>query len=254
MRTVPDAHWQGRRIAVTGGCGGIGRDLVVALAGAGAHVTVFDLPETLARHAPPDGVTARVCDCTDPPAVAAALAEIRALDGLVTLAGFTRARAPVGDTTLADWDDVIAGNLRATFLACRAALPALRAGTAPAIVTMASGLALKPTPGYAPYGAAKAGVLALTRVLAQENAPWLRVNAVAPGAVDTAFLRGGTASGGDDPDAPTRFDHAAYLRGVPLARLATPQDVTGPILFLLSQAAAYITGQTLHINGGSLMP
>ncbi|WP_270938878.1 SDR family NAD(P)-dependent oxidoreductase, partial [Falsiroseomonas oryzae] len=244
--------------AVTGGAGGIGRALVGALLAQGCRVAVLDLPASIARHAPPDGVFALPLDATREQEVGAAFARLAdawgGLDGLVTLAGFAGPKQAVAETTSALWTEVTAGNLGATFQACRAALPLLRAGTAPSVVTMASGLAAKAAPGYGPYAAAKAGVLALTRVLAAENAPWLRVNAVAPSAVDTAFLRGGTGRGGDDGTAPPRLDREAYLRAVPLGRLATPEDVVGPILFLLSPAAAYVTGQVLHVNGGLLMP
>ncbi|WP_137176823.1 SDR family NAD(P)-dependent oxidoreductase [Roseomonas sp. AR75] len=245
----------GARVAVTGGAGGIGRALVAALLGEGCGVAVLDLPAVLAAHPPAGGALPLPCDATDEAGVGAAFASLRdrwgGLDGLVTLAGFAGPKLAAGETSLALWTEVTEGNLAATFLACRAALPLLRAGKDPAVVTMASGLAAKPAPGYAPYAAAKAGVLALTRALAAENAPWLRVNAVAPSAVETAFLRGGTHAGG--ADAP-RFDTDAYSRSVPLGRLATPEDVVGPILFLLGPAAAYVTGQTLHVNGGLLMP
>ncbi|MCM0019173.1 MAG: SDR family oxidoreductase, partial [Tagaea sp.] len=176
-----------------------------------------------------------------------------ALDALVNLAGFAKEKAPVGATPRADWDAVMDGNLTAAFLCSQAALPLLRGGRDAAIVNMSSGLAVKPAPGYGPYSVAKAGVLALTRLLAAENAPAIRVNAVAPAAVDTAFLKGGTGRGGDDATAPARLDLDAYLKSVPLARLAQPEDVVGPILFLLSPAAAYVTGQTLHVNGGLWM-
>jgi 3-oxoacyl-[acyl-carrier protein] reductase len=242
----------GARVAVLGGAGGIGRAVVARLLAAQATVAVLDLPESLARHNQP-GTREIPCDATDLEALEAAFAAIGRLDGLVVLAGFTEARTPVSETTEATFRAVLDGNLTTTFLACRAALPWLRLGQQPAIVTMASGLALKPTPGYGPYSAAKAGVLALTRLLAAENAPEIRVNAVAPAAVDTAFLRGGTHRGGDDATA-TRLDLDAYVRTVPLGRLAVPDDIAGPILFLLSAHAGYITGQTLHINGGLLMP
>jgi 3-oxoacyl-[acyl-carrier protein] reductase len=239
-------------VLVTGGAGGIGRALVSALAEADANVTILDLPAALAKHPPPPGVAARACDMTDEAAVAAALAGIDALDGRVALAGFALPSTRVGDASLADWSAVLGGNLDATFLAIRAALPLLRRGDDPAVVTMASGLALKATPGYAAYGVSKAGVIALTKLVAAEEAPLIRVNAVAPSAVDTAFLRGGTAHGA--PGQPMRLDLDRYLSTVPLGRLATPDEIVGPILFLLSPAARYVTGQTLHVNGGSLMP
>lgn len=245
------------RIAVTGGAGGIGRALVGALQNLGARCFVLDLPQTLARHAVAGGAQALPCDATDAASLAAAFAAIDAgvggLDGLVTLAGFAGPKHAVGDTPDALWDSVIDGNLTATFLTCKAALPLLRKAPSASIVTMASGLALKPTPGYGPYSVAKAGVLALTRLLAQENAPAIRANAVAPSAVDTAFLRGGSAQGGAVADPPLRLDLDAYVKSVPAGRIAVADDVVGPILFLLSRASGYMTGQTLHVNGGLLM-
>jgi 3-oxoacyl-[acyl-carrier protein] reductase len=242
----------GRRVLVTGGAGGIGRALVAALVERGAEVAVLDLPAALDRHPPPAGVRALACDVANERAVAAAFAGVGPLDGLVTLAGFARPTTSLADAALPDWSAVLEANLDGTFLAVRAALPLLRKGRDPAIVTMASGLALKASPGYAGYGVAKAGIIALTKLVAAEEAPSIRCNAVAPAAVDTAFLRGGTAHGA--PDRPLRLDLDRYLPSVPLGRLATPDDVVGPILFLLSPAARYVTGQTLHINGGSLMP
>lgn len=242
----------GARVAVVGGAGGIGRAVVSRLLACRARVFVLDLPASLARHDQP-GTQAIACDATDEAALAQSFTAVGALDGLVVLAGFTEARTRVADTASSTFRDVLDGSLTTTFLACRAALPFLRQGRAPAIVTMASGLAVKATPGYGAYSAAKAGVLALTRLLAVEEAPAIRVNAVAPAAVDTAFLRGGTHRGGDDSHA-TRIDLDAYVHTVPLRRLAVPDEIAGPILFLLSAHAAYITGQTLHINGGLLMP
>ena len=120
------------------------------------------------------------------------------------------------------------------------------------MVNAASGLAQYIRPGFGAYSAAKAGVISLTKTLALENAPAVRVNAVAPSAVDTAFLRGGT--GRSDENQATHVDLDTYTKAIPLQRIAVPQDVAGPIMFLLSDAAAYMTGQVLWINGGSYMP
>lgn len=249
--------FEGRRVAIFGGCGGIGRVLVKALIERGALPIVLDLAASIERHAVPGGVLALAVDGSDPVSVNHVAAEVErqfeAIDGLVNLVGFSRERLPISDMPDELWSEVVDGNLRSAFLIARAMLPLLHKGNNPAIVNTSSGLAVKPTPGYGPYSVSKAGVLALTRLLAQENAPTVRANAVAPSAVDTAFLRGGTGRGGDEGGQSARLDLDSYLRTVPLGRLATAEDVVGPILFLLSRQSAYVTGQTLHVNGGLLM-
>jgi 3-oxoacyl-[acyl-carrier protein] reductase len=246
----------GRRIVVTGAAGGIGRATVAALLANGDHVIALDLPHVLGEHPPPPGVEVHVVDLATPDHVDAVAAELArrhgALEGLVALAGFARPRSSLAETGLDGWRGVLEGNLDTTYLIARALLPLLRRGSAPAIVTMASGLGVKPAPGFGAYGVAKAGIIALTKLLAAEEAPLIRVNAVAPSAVDTPFLRGGIAHGG--ASGPVRIDVEGYVKTIPLGRLAVAEDVVGPILFLLSPAAGYITGQTLHINGGGLMP
>lgn len=246
----------GARIAVVGAAGGIGRALVHALLAGGCAVVALDLPASLERGALPDAVAAHPLDATDADAVAAAFAavakEAEGLDGFVHLAGFTAPRARVEETDEATWHEVMDGNLSSAFLCARAALPLLRRGSRScSAVFTSSGLGVKPAPGYGPYAASKAGLIALVRLLAAEAAPDVRVNAVAPAAVDTPFLTGGTGRAAAEG---LRFDRAAYERTVPLARMAEPEDVAAAILFLLGPAASYLTGQTLHVNGGLLMP
>lgn len=242
----------GVRIAIAGGCGGIGRPLVQACVDNGLHVAVLDLPASLDRHPPPDGVLRVPLDATDPTRVDAAFAALSAwggLDALVSLVGFTLT-PPVSlmDATPAQWDEVQAGNLRATWLLARAAVPLLQVNGG-CIVNTASMLAINPLPGFGPYAAAKAGLVALTKGLARELAPRIRVNAVAPSAVHTAFMGGGTGRGGDDGGDGWFAAGQAYAQ-IPLGRLAEPEDVVGPILFLASDAARFITGQVLGVNGG----
>lgn len=248
---------RGMRVALVGGCGGIGRAVAHALHQAEARIAVLDLPQSLAAH-PPQAELALAMDATDEAQVKQAFARVTqafgALDALVNLAGFTHGVRPLAETTSASWSEVLDGNLTSMFLCCRAGLPLLHLGTDAAIVNLTSGLGAKPVPGHGPYSVAKAGIIQMTRLLAQENAPQVRVNAVAPGAVDTAFLRGGTGRGGDDTTADLPVVREAYLRGIPLGRLGQTEDVVGPILFFLSDAARYVTGQTLHVNGGGLMP
>ena len=229
--------------------------LVAMLMEAGCRIAALDVPASLSAIADdwPDAITRIPLDATKENEVEGAFARVAedgALDGLVNLAGFTRERCSVAKTQHAAWQEVIDVNLDSAFLCARAAMPLLRDGRDAAMVLTSSGLALKPTPGYGPYAAAKAGVLALTRILAAENAPHVRVNAVAPSAVETTFLTGGTGRARRK----SSFDKDAYLATVPLARMAKPIDVVEPVLFLLGPASSYITGQTLHVNGGLIMP
>jgi 3-oxoacyl-[acyl-carrier protein] reductase len=117
-------------------------------------------------------------------------------------------------------------------------------------VNVASGLATRVMPGFGPYSASKAALIALTKAVAVENAPAIRANAVAPAAIDTDFLVGGT---GRDRTG-SHLDRDAYVKLIPMKRLGAPADVVGPILFLLGPASGYMTGQTLYINGGALTP
>ncbi|WAP68359.1 SDR family oxidoreductase [Jiella pelagia] len=176
----------------------------------------------------------------------------KGLDGFVNLAGYNARLTPLAEMETGYFDEVIAGNLRGAFLAARAARPLLAAREGSSFVMVSSGLAHHVRPGYGAYSAAKAAVIAMTKTLALEWAPNVRVNAVAPGLVDTAFLRGGT--GRSEEDGASVVDLDAYRRATPLARIAEPVDVTGPIRFLLSQDSRFMTGQVLWVNGGGYMP
>lgn len=244
-----------RRLAVLGGAGGIGRALVARAAAEGWRVSVLDLPASLACHPVPEGVRGIALDGASEASVAAAFAELGeegGLEGFVNLAGFLAGMGKLAETDAAKWDEVVAGNLRTAFLTARAALPLLARGEAPAMVQVVSGLAAFTRPGYGPYAACKAAMVSMTKTLALEAAPVIRVNAVGPGAVDTAFLRGGTGRSAED--APSTLDVAAYGAMIPLKRIAVPEDVVGPVLFLLGPDSAYMTGQVLWVNGGAYMP
>ncbi|MFK7752322.1 MAG: SDR family NAD(P)-dependent oxidoreductase [Sedimentitalea sp.] len=238
-----------RNLAILGGCGGIGRDLVATAAQQGFCPIVFDLPASLARH-PLPGVQCLPVDASDPASLNAAVQGMPPLDGFVNLCGFMSDAAPVTEQDPNVWTSVIDGNLNAAFFAAKAFAPLIKKGGA--MVQTGSGLGHFARPGYGPYAVSKAGIAALTRQLALELAPDIRVNCVAPSAVDTAFLRGGTGRSDEDQDINLNLD--AYRAAIPLQRIALAEDVTGPILFLLSNAAAYITGQVLHVNGGAFMP
>lgn len=236
-------------LAILGGCGGIGRALTEAAAEAGYEPIVLDLPASIAAH--PPTVRALPVDATSEAELAQAAAQLPGdLAGFVTLAGFVSESLPVAQMPARTWREVLDGNLNASFLAVRSIAPRIRDGGA--IVLTGSGLGHFARPGYGPYAVAKAGIAALNRQFALELAPRVRVNCVAPSAVDTAFLRGGTGRSGEDR--PTRFDVEAYGKAIPLGRIAVPDDIVGPMLFLLSDMARYVTGQTLHVNGGAYMP
>jgi 3-oxoacyl-[acyl-carrier protein] reductase len=251
-RSVPPP---GTRVAVAGGAGGIGRALVSACCELGHRVAVLDLPQALKAH-PSNAELALPMDGSDADQVREAFRCLRekfeALDVLLFLVGFTltppRSTADVEGT---DWDDVVRGNLTSAHLVTRAALSLLKQGEAASIVTISSGLGVSVLPGYGPYAAAKAGVIALTKALAIENAPAIRANAVAPSAILTDFMKGGGRSGRSDG---SWFDPTPYLPSIPMRRLADVSDVIGPMLFLASPAASFMTGQTLHVNGGRYMP
>ena len=245
-----------RRLCVLGGCGGIGRSLVAAGLAAGYDLAVMDLKAALERHKPPAGALAIAIDGSDEASVARAFAIVEghwgALDGFVNAAGFLIARRPLAETPADDFDVTTNGNLRATFLTCKAAMALLEKGDAASLVNIASGLGAYIRPQYGPYAASKAGMIALTKTFALEHAPRVRANAVAPGPVDTAFLRGGTGRSNED-GAPT-IDVAAFNATIPLRRIALPEDVVGPVMFLLGPDSGYMTGQTLFVNGGAYMP
>lgn len=237
-------------LVILGGCGGIGRHLVAAAAAEGWQPIVLDLAASIDAH-PLDAVACHAVDASDPDSLrAVADALPTQIAGFVNLCGFMTENQPVTAHDPAAWTRVIDGNLNAAFYAAHAIAPRIRPGGA--MVNTGSGLGHFARPGYGPYAVSKAGIAALTRQLALELAPDIRVNCVAPSAVDTAFLRGGT--GRSDEDEPARIDVEAYQNAIPLRRIATAGDVTGPILFLLSDAAAYVTGQVLHVNGGAFMP
>lgn len=258
---------KGTRMVVTGGCGGIGRELVAVAVAQGLKVAVLDLPGPLKRHPVPKGVLAVPYDANKKGDTEKAFAKVAkawgAIDSFVHLPGFMSRKSTIEELSEADWDETQNVNLRSAFIAVKSALPLLRKAGGGTIVFAASGLATMVERTTGPYSAAKAGLVALAKGLAKENAPNIRVNTIAPAAVDTDFLRGGTGRGGDDPKAAKidtsqvfknmGMDEAMMLRSIPLGRIAVTEDIVGPILFLAGDASRFMTGQTLYINGGRIM-
>jgi NAD(P)-dependent dehydrogenase (short-subunit alcohol dehydrogenase family) len=243
----------GRTALVTGASRGIGRQAALTLAAAGAKVVLAarsaeDLGEVAAaarRVGAPDAVVA-VTDVLDEAAVEAAVATaVEAtgrLDVLVNVAGGQRFTAYVADTRAEGWDKVIGLNLRSVFVGCKAAMTHLPPGGS--IVNVASIAGFTASPGIGAYGAAKAGVIALTRTLAVEAAAQgVRVNCLAPGWVRTDL----TARMWSDPETSRSLEAQ-----IPLGRWADVEELAGPLLLLASDAGSYITGTTLVVDGGLL--
>jgi 3-oxoacyl-[acyl-carrier protein] reductase len=164
------------------------------------------------------------------------------IDVLVSNAGVQKAQ-PIAETTVEDWDRMVAVHMRGAFLCCREVAPVMMAQGGGRIIIVTSQLAYIGRPRYTAYSAAKGGLLTFMRALAQELAPHnILVNSVAPGLVDTGF---------DPLSEEAKRAHAASL---PLARLGVPADLTGAFVFLASDESRYFCGQTLHPNGGEIMP
>jgi NAD(P)-dependent dehydrogenase (short-subunit alcohol dehydrogenase family) len=186
-------------------------------------------------------------DVTEPGAAQRALAGLPDLDVLVTAAGVVE-RHTVEETSDDEWERVLAVNLTHVFRFSRAALPLLRRRRG-SIVTIGSGWGLVAGPRAAGYAASKAAVVNLTRSLALDHGrDGVRANCVCPGDTDTPLLRGELVQLGEDVEAGLAASAAAR----PLGRLGTPEDVAAAVAWLASPEAAYVTGTTLVVDGGSL--
>ncbi len=245
----------GSNIAVIGACGGIGSDIVQKLVAAKCNVVSVDLERSLSE-APSAAAHSIAFDGRDERSIDQMAQQLQKvmpqLDGLVIASGFAGQRMPIAGWSVQAIDEIMTGNLRLMTLCLRALVPLLQHGDTASVVLITSDMAYVPQAGYAPYIAAKAGLVAMGQSVAKEVAPSVRINFVSPGAVDTPFLRGGRGRTAD-PDAPLRFDMGEYLAKVPLARLAVAEDVTGPVLFLLGPGSSYMTGNILHVSGGAYM-
>jgi NAD(P)-dependent dehydrogenase (short-subunit alcohol dehydrogenase family) len=243
----------GKRVIVTGAGQGLGREFALQLVDRGAHVIAADISaERLAATCERAGergceLYASTTDVADPAqtrALAATATDVLGgLDALVNNAAIVEglARRPFDAIEDHEWDRVLEVNVKGAWLCAKAAVPLLRAAGGGSIVNMASEVAFSGSPGLAHYVTSKAAVIGLTRVLARELGPdRIRVNALAPGFIPTEGSVAMTAA--------AEYDVSA----TPLGRLGQPADLLGALAFLVSDESAFVSGQTLLVNGGRL--
>lgn len=244
----------GRRVAVVGGAGGIGREAVRALAAHGAEVIVADVDaagaasaaEAAAAEPPAPGsrtgtATAFALDVLDDDAVRDAAARWGALDGLVVTVG-VNVRKRITDYTAAEFDRVVALNLRAVFTLVQAVAPGMAERGRGSVVGLASMRAFQVEPGQSVYAASKAGLVQFLRTAAAEWGPrGVRFNAVAPGVVRTPLTDQIAAD-------PQWYD--AYAQASALRRWARADEIAGAVAYLVSDASTFVTGSVLSVDGG----
>jgi NAD(P)-dependent dehydrogenase (short-subunit alcohol dehydrogenase family) len=240
-------------VLVTGAARGLGKQIARAFHGRGARVMLNDLRQ--------DAIDGAIADLGSGPKLAAAAADISAaagcgiavdaalarfgrLDVLVNNAAINR-EMPIAAHTEEVWDKHVDTILKGSFFCARAAIPALRESGGN-IVNVASELGLRPIVNNVAYCAAKGGVITLTRALALELAPDIRVNCIAPGAMDTELMRDCAEASGDA---------SAYYRYYetfnPQKRIAKPEEIAESVVFVASPAAAFMTGAIIAVDGGS---
>ena len=241
-----------KTVLVTGGTRGIGRAIVEAASGAGARVaftyrssseTADQLVQDLGGADRAIAIQADAADAEDAAgAVQAVLDAWGQIDGLVVNAGITRDGLMIRMTP-EDWQAVIDTNLTGAFHVCKAAYRPMMKQRAGSIVTVSSVVGVMGNAGQANYAASKAGLIGFTKSLARElGGRGVRANVVAPGYIATDM----TAELGEKAT-------DAMQEQIPLGRLGEPEDIAAAVLFLLSDAATYITGHTLHVDGGMAM-
>ncbi len=248
----------GKAAIVTGGASGIGKRTALTLAGAGANVAIADVNLEGARAAAAEAsrlgadafaVHTDVTRSTDVQRlVDQTLARFGKIDILVNDAGISVAGS-IFDLSEEDWDRVLAVNLKGPMLCCKAVVPHMQKQEGGAIVNISSGSGFRGTPRALAYSCSKAAVAHLSRCLAQDLGPFnIRVNTIAPGLTDTPMTRKNWPTDADLKRTATQ----GQIHN-PMGVVLDPADQANAVLFLVSDAARHITGQTLHVNAGSWM-
>jgi 3-oxoacyl-[acyl-carrier protein] reductase len=239
---------------ITGAATGIGRATAMLFAQAGAHIAINHLGQAAGAQAllaeleaigvKAWAVEADVSKAADVQAMLSQLQTVAHPIGiLVNNAGIIQEK-PFLDTTETDWDNMLNVDLKSVFLMCRAVLPGMVMRGSGVVVNIASDLGILGRAQFAPYCAAKAGVIGLTRSLAREFAPAIRINAIAPGPVDTAMVSLASMSA----------ETIEIELAIPQHRFAQTEEIAATALFLASDLSKFYCGQVLGPNGGSVMP
>jgi 3-oxoacyl-[acyl-carrier protein] reductase len=250
----PTLSLAGRTALITGAATGIGRATALLFAQAGANVAINHLgqaadAQTLLAELKAAGVKAWAveADVSKAADVQSMLSQLQAvanpIDILVNNAGIIQEK-PFLETTEADWDNMMNVDLKSAFLMCRAVLPGMVMRGSGVVINIASDLGILGRAQFAPYCAAKAGVIGLTRSLAREFAPTIRINAIAPGPVDTAMVSLASMSA----------KTIELELAIPQHRFAQAQEIAATALFLAGDLSRFYCGQVLGPNGGSVMP
>ncbi|MGA8217147.1 MAG: glucose 1-dehydrogenase [Solirubrobacterales bacterium] len=244
----------GKRVVVTGAAKGLGRAFVIHLAGLGARVVASDVREPeLAETCElageeGDTVLPAMADVGSPEQTAALAETARkafgGVDALVNNAGLIEGltRRPFEEIPDEEWDRVLRVNAKGPWLCAKAIVPMMREGGGGSIVNLSSEVAFSGSSGVVHYVASKAAVVGLTRALGKELGPaGIRVNAIAPGFIPTGGTKG-------------LADGATYdVSLTPLGRVGQPDDLLGALVFLVSDESAFVSGQTMLVNGGRLV-
>ncbi|SRR5579871_558879 len=241
----------GKTAIVTGGASGIGAGIVRRFAAEGARVAIADLNQAAAAALAGElgaGALALEADVANATSVDALARNVAAafgpIDILVNNAGIGHVPQPLEDLPEAEFDRVLAVNVRSIYLMARAFVPAMKARHAGAILNVASTAGVSPRPRLTWYNASKGWVITATRSMAVELAPFgIRVNAINPVASETPLLA--TFMGVDTPEI-----RAKFLATIPLGRFATPQDMAHAATYLCSDEASMVTGVALEVDGG----